>query len=134
MSTKSVSAYNLFIYLFILKCGQYHKDFIKKSHLRRSNTSVGLPDGGCPIGTVPIRRTKKEDNLEGEYVSDNLSYRAMVGTANFGGNKYVGARTNLSIYGPNVSPRQQSFGLMAVGNGPERIEAGWMVLLYLYYI
>lgn len=22
---------------------------------------IGLPDGGCPIGTVPIRRTTKED-------------------------------------------------------------------------
>lgn len=32
---------------------------ISRSNYRSSR--IGLPDRGCPVGTIPIRRTTKED-------------------------------------------------------------------------
>ena len=36
-------------------------DDISSSTNRTTSTVIGLPDGGCPLGTVPIRRLTKEN-------------------------------------------------------------------------
>lgn len=49
--------------------------------------------------------------------------------------KYYGGSTVISVHPnpPKVFPGQQSFGLMALGNGLESFEVGWMVgATYLY--
>ncbi|KAL5716066.1 hypothetical protein ACHQM5_017804 [Ranunculus cassubicifolius] len=127
---------------------KYHKLQVKPSsypkgisnNSKNQVTSVGLKDGGCPRGTVPIRRPEIQDVLiaksrthfrvtnDGDFVDENHAYatiKAPIGN-------YYGARAILNVWQPTVSG-SDSFSLSQIWltSGPSHdlntIEAGWIV-------
>ncbi|CAL5327761.1 unnamed protein product [Camellia sinensis] len=97
---------------------------------------IGLKGGGCPIGTVPIRRTTKEDLIREKLASKimtpaddtsgaDIRY-AIVETID-GPNKYSGASAVLSVHQPDVAGKQYSAGRMMIQNGLDSLQVGWRV-------
>ncbi|KAG5554170.1 hypothetical protein RHGRI_011885 [Rhododendron griersonianum] len=95
--------------------------------------SIGLKGGGCPIGTVPIRRITKED-----LIRERLSSRTMssddntpgahyaVARTRSGSNKFLGAGAQeISLHNPHASGSQYSAAKIKIQNGPDSIEVGW---------
>nr|XP_016472462.1 PREDICTED: uncharacterized protein LOC107794482 [Nicotiana tabacum] len=112
--------------------------------------NIELEDGGCPIGTVPIRRTTKDDLIRRRLTSqmrggdDSPDGDGIVseGTKPFGGgykfasvqipysprNKMAGAGAIISLHNPqNLSGHQHSGGRIKVQNGNDSIQVGWTV-------
>ncbi|KAH0648278.1 hypothetical protein KY285_033526 [Solanum tuberosum] len=109
-----------------------------ESSTSNSSSGIGLKDGGCPMGTVPIRRTTKEDLIREKRVNQfNASYArgiyhfALAQTYNQN-NMFTGASMISSIYSPNVLPNQWSASVMKLQNGGDQIQAGWRVDPVLY--
>ncbi|GAB4834408.1 hypothetical protein Ancab_032662 [Ancistrocladus abbreviatus] len=99
-----------------------------------------LKDGGCPKGTVPIRRVSKDDLMRMKLHSKqydspiNLDYPK----PNAGNHKraksaiYNGVYGRLSIYNCHVGAFEYTSGEVIIQNGRENIKAGWMVNPTLY--
>ncbi|CAL5373805.1 unnamed protein product [Camellia sinensis] len=93
---------------------------------------IGLKGGGCPVGTVPIKRTTKEDLIREKLASKIMTPAndtsgadyAIVETIN-GPNKYSGASAVLSVHQPDVVGKQYSAGRMMIQNGPDSLQVGW---------
>ncbi|KAI8569574.1 hypothetical protein RHMOL_Rhmol02G0288600 [Rhododendron molle] len=101
---------------------------------------IGLIGGGCPGGTVPIRRVTKEDLIRETNASEVMSFAndqalrahyAVVRTRG-GQNKFNGAGATLSLHNPRVSGRQYSAARVKLINGADSIEVGWRVDPTLY--
>ncbi|KAI8569538.1 hypothetical protein RHMOL_Rhmol02G0286300 [Rhododendron molle] len=101
---------------------------------------IGLIGGGCPVGTVPIRRVTKEDLIRERNASEVMSFAndqtlrahyAVVRTRG-GQNKFNGAGATLSLHNPRVSGRQYSAARVKLINGADSIEVGWRVDPTLY--
>ncbi|XP_075102775.1 protein neprosin-like [Nicotiana tabacum] len=108
----------------------------KKSSTSNSSSGIGLNDGGCPMGTVPIRRTTKEDlirerRFNTSYVGGVFHF-ALEQTINDPNLKISGAGTISSIYNPKVLSNQWSASIVKVQNGRDQIQAGWRVDPILY--
>ncbi|XP_028124410.1 uncharacterized protein LOC114321445 [Camellia sinensis] len=95
---------------------------------------IGLKGGGCPIGTVPIRRTTKEDLIRKKLASKIMTPADDTGGADYaivetidGPNKYSGASAVLSVHQPDVVGKQYSAGRMMIANGPDSLQFGWRV-------
>ncbi|OIT30283.1 hypothetical protein A4A49_40771 [Nicotiana attenuata] len=110
--------------------------------------NIELEGGGCPVGTVPIRRTTKEDLIRRRLTSqmrggdDSPDGNGTVsdGTKPLGGgykfasvqipysprNKIAGAGAIISLHNPqNLSGHQHSGGRIKVQNGIDSIQVGW---------
>ncbi|KAI8569389.1 hypothetical protein RHMOL_Rhmol02G0275000 [Rhododendron molle] len=93
---------------------------------------TALIGGGCPIGTVPIRRVTKEDLIRERNASKVMSFAdntlgahyAVVRTRG-GQNKFNGAGATLSLHNPSVSGRQYSAARFMLQNGADTIQVGW---------
>uniref|UniRef100_M1CW47 Neprosin PEP catalytic domain-containing protein n=3 Tax=Solanum tuberosum TaxID=4113 RepID=M1CW47_SOLTU len=103
------------------------------------NTAKILKDGGCPKGTVPIRRTTKEDLIREQNADRfNASYAngifhfALEETSDDQNNKFTGAGAWMSIYAPKVQNNQWSASVVKLQNGRDQIQAGWRVDPILY--
>ncbi|KAI8569394.1 hypothetical protein RHMOL_Rhmol02G0275500 [Rhododendron molle] len=79
----------------------------------RESVHIGLKDGGCPFGTVPIRRITKEDLIKERNVSkirplDEYAFAAhyAVVRTKRGTGKFNGAGATLSLHNPQVSRGQ----------------------------
>ncbi|KAI7988108.1 hypothetical protein LOK49_LG13G01207 [Camellia lanceoleosa] len=88
----------------------------------------------CPVGTVPIRRTTKEDLIREKLASKIMTPADDTGGADYaivetidGPNKYSGASAVLSVHQPNVMGKQYSAGRMMIQNGPDSLQVGWRV-------
>ncbi|XP_057462558.1 uncharacterized protein LOC130752739 [Actinidia eriantha] len=100
---------------------------------------MGLKGGGCPFGTVPIRRITKEDLIREKFASkmsvlddSSFTYYAAIRTK-AGPTKYInGALAELSLYNPFCQGRQYSAARITVQNGPDSIQVGWRVDPSLY--
>ncbi|CAF2116056.1 hypothetical protein HID58_083729 [Brassica napus] len=96
----------------------------------------------CPHGTVPIRRTTKEDLIRQKTFNQMFDSNIHPLTDSEPGNrvisKYVdmdfgGGFAHFSLYQtPNVHQLQFSSGLIKVSNGTDFIKAGWTVNPTLY--
>ncbi|XP_027368489.1 uncharacterized protein LOC113874465 [Abrus precatorius] len=102
-----------------------------------------LEKHSCPIGTVPIQRTTKEDLIRTKSLLNyHMLTKDIPGThvaevtllSNFG--PYYGVSGDTSIYNPKVEKDQISASHLWVENGPvennNRIVAGWHVAPQLY--
>nr|XP_009791950.1 PREDICTED: uncharacterized protein LOC104239114 [Nicotiana sylvestris] len=103
----------------------------KISSTSNSCSRIGLKDGGCPMGTVPIRRTTKEDlirerRFNASYAGGVLHF-ALEQTINDPNLKISGAGTTSSISNPKVLPNQWSASIVKVQNGRDK------VLLLIYF-
>ncbi|KAH7840917.1 hypothetical protein Vadar_023291 [Vaccinium darrowii] len=102
--------------------------------------SIGLKDGGCPVGTVPIRRISKEDLIRERFASKMTSledstlgtHYAVVRTRANSDKKFVGAGGEMSLHNPHVDGRQYSAARVKIQNGPDSLETGWRVDPSLY--
>ncbi|XP_058070035.1 protein neprosin-like [Magnolia sinica] len=112
-----------------------------------ANLEIGLKDGGCPLGTVPIPRTKIQELMSAKSLSHfgrkNLENRQLYSTT---GHHYAFASLYSQVYGTQVtmnvwSPQlqdQKQFSLAQLWllSGPKdelnSIEAGWHVFPGLY--
>ncbi|XP_062086561.1 uncharacterized protein LOC133792670 [Humulus lupulus] len=102
----------------------------------------------CPTGTVPIRRSTKEDLIRAklftkayssriirsQLASENDSFHhAMVRTKSDPAKKYNGGGTFASFYTlPNVGDSQYTAGRMKIHNELDIIQAGWTVNPAIY--
>ncbi|KAF8379087.1 hypothetical protein HHK36_028516 [Tetracentron sinense] len=108
---------------------------------------VGLKSKGCPTGTVPIRRTHKEDLLRfNTFASIHPETREVPGShfatlealkpTNESDRLFHGAKAHINVYNPRVAADQTSSGQMWVENAPfvnsNSIQAGWIVSPPLY--
>ncbi|XP_057439974.1 uncharacterized protein LOC130731761 [Lotus japonicus] len=109
-----------------------------------SKPVFGLGKNQCPTGTIPIRRTTKDDLIRGKSVVNYLDVRpsfldihhAQVVLKQIPGSSYFGVRGTNSIYNPRVNKNQSSLSHMWVQNGSEddlnAIVVGWQVSPDLY--
>lgn len=131
---------------------------------KRSKTGSSLRNfqpwhqhGECPKGTVPIRRTSREDvlrfgsvkrfgrkpprppaawNPKKHYTVENVRHEHAVGFVS--GDQYYGAKASLNVWTPHIEkPLEFSLSQMWVisgtfGNDLNTIEAGWQVSPELY--
>ncbi|XP_065625332.1 protein neprosin [Quercus suber] len=103
----------------------------------------GLLEDACPSGTVPIRRTTKEDLIAIRSMSNNIYpqtaaapgiHRAQIQMLEFTGS-YTGVKGNIAVYNPDVK-LGDSYAEIHIMNGEEEnvnsISTGWMVSPTMY--
>ncbi|KAD5802707.1 hypothetical protein E3N88_14067 [Mikania micrantha] len=136
----------------------YHPDWIKDENINmnssKSFTQLWHSNGKCPKGTIPIRRTKKEDMLRASSLKsygrkNSVSRQSSIdsefedvtkdheyATARTDG-LFYGAKATFNLWNPKVQ-RQDEFSLgqlwITRGSGSDlnTIEAGWQVYPGLY--
>ncbi|XP_075112916.1 uncharacterized protein LOC142182615 [Nicotiana tabacum] len=130
----------------LLKNHNYHPQMKPSSYVKESDSTtstsnelprIRLPEGGCPVGTVPIRRTTKEDLIrhkllpppEDIMVDNPLIHReisidskkrrykplqgyklAIIHTEDNPSNKFGGGAMTTSIYNPHVKVDPTLYG------------------------
>ncbi|XP_077251753.1 protein neprosin-like [Tasmannia lanceolata] len=123
----------------------------KKASSLGMSLKTGLKNGGCPLGTVPIRRIKKEDLIRAKsspnfgkgYASnaqapDQANFQfALQSTSKGGIDKKYGSRAVLNIWQPKIKGNQNSASLVILLDGSpldeiRSIHAGWVVSKGLY--
>ncbi|XP_030514285.1 uncharacterized protein LOC115728094 [Rhodamnia argentea] len=98
--------------------------------------------GECPTGTVPIRRTTKDDLLRQHFfaktfVAPPITHFAFLSVEAYKQGPLHGAEGFINVYNPNVEAGQFSTSQILITDGPEelsvsKIEVGWMVNPDLY--
>ncbi|KAI3967549.1 hypothetical protein MKW92_009249 [Papaver armeniacum] len=122
---------------------------ISSSIFRSLNIDKGFRNERCPPGTVPIRRTKKEDLINARkllqktvsihpdaYTLSPMNNR-VVSIMEFSETKaFFGASAHISVHGLELDNNQFSTGQIWIKNGPDEeinsIEFGWMVYPALF--
>ncbi|CAO2836902.1 unnamed protein product [Amaranthus hypochondriacus] len=95
--------------------------------------NIGLKNGGCPPGTVPILRHSYNLTGRGEIsqpppTPPQQHCSAVIATTLDDMNrKFYGSSVDLSLHKPAVQSSQWSSARVKLSNGLESIEAGWMV-------
>ncbi|XP_068646320.1 protein neprosin-like [Aristolochia californica] len=99
---------------------------------------IGLPDGGCPEGYIPIRRTTKNELVKAK-IFFNYNREVITPTAKppYAGNvailkwrgkeKAYGTRFALNVWGLQVDKGQFSASNVWILHGCDFINAGWIV-------
>ncbi|XP_077223799.1 protein neprosin-like isoform X2 [Tasmannia lanceolata] len=98
---------------------------------------IGLKDGGCPTGTVPIRRIQKEDLTRTKSSSNTKNYPSNIhplGSSDpvqnsflkASGDTYYGTTLLINTWSINVSAEQSSLVGTWVANQQDNIQAGWI--------
>ncbi|RVW16251.1 hypothetical protein CK203_067785 [Vitis vinifera] len=104
---------------------------------------IGLEGGGCPMGTVPIRRTTKDDLIRAKLYSEMHASKINPLTDDQPGKHFAVAQTIadidydgvgaiLSVWNLPVQAPQYTSGRVKIKNGAESLEAGWTVNPGLY--
>ncbi|XP_058766089.1 protein neprosin-like [Vicia villosa] len=116
----------------------------RKNSVKSSSTKAlsGLQKAQCPTGTVPIKRTTKDDLIRGKsYFNNGLvgnlhgNHYAEVITLEDDEKSYYGVAGTNSVYNFKVNKDQSSSSVMFVRDGPESINyigMGWHVAPQLY--
>ncbi|MCL7044926.1 hypothetical protein MKW94_024333, partial [Papaver nudicaule] len=98
----------------------------------------------CPQGTVPIRRTRKEDLIRAKYLplptepisNGEHAHEYFTGIVHqHHGETFHGAIANISIWKPRTNAKQYSLAEICLRSGQRsytRIHVGWMVNPILY--
>ncbi|KAI3977127.1 hypothetical protein MKX01_042817 [Papaver californicum] len=118
---------------------------ILSSTFRGSRIDNGFRNTRCPPGTVPIRRTKKEELVNAQYLlrknnsihineytpSPVNHHFISVEEFNEGEKRYYGSEAWMSVHGFELNHDQISTAQIWLQNGPEEtinsIEFGWMI-------
>ncbi|KAG9453678.1 hypothetical protein H6P81_006582 [Aristolochia fimbriata] len=117
-----------------------------------SLVDIKLPDGGCPEGTVPIKRVQMKDLLRARSISDFGKKRYMNGSFNPANalpsyhhwakidtkhGDYYGASAHINVWKPGLvmkadSSSAQFWLVSGSDNQLNTIEAGWLVYQELF--
>ncbi|XP_017429569.1 uncharacterized protein LOC108337530 isoform X1 [Vigna angularis] len=116
---------------------------IEKSSMKKLQGTQIFGFVKCPKGTIPIRRTTKEELIQEKqllnssiFVKDvsGVHLAEMALSSKYG--PYYGVEGGTSIYNPRVTKGQMSLSHVWVENGPidsnNKISVGWHVSLDLY--
>ncbi|XP_069144732.1 protein neprosin-like [Solanum lycopersicum] len=122
-------------------------------------STIWSKDGGCPSGTVPIKRITKDDlirqrnmpplepaNFDDEFVISNNNIEQKGSYYQFNGykraiarpqydpklTKFSGAGMATSLYNPHVEGQQHSACRLKIRNGSDILQVGWRVDPTLY--
>ncbi|XP_050908463.1 uncharacterized protein LOC127122107 [Lathyrus oleraceus] len=119
---------------------QKYPSFRTSKKTSSTKAILGIQKDECPIGTVPIKRTTKDDLIRGKsYFNNGLidhmhgNHYAEVISGYFP--YYNGVHGTSSIYNVSVTNDQSSCSVMYVRNGPDStnyIGMGWHVAPELY--
>ncbi|KAM6568219.1 hypothetical protein CsatB_016204 [Cannabis sativa] len=128
-----------------LKNHSYHykmkPSFRPKINKRKDYLNINSKRLSCPIGTVPIRRTTKEDLIKSKLFTKTYGslttekpglHHAVLRTKSDPKRRYNGGGAVMNIYQPNVVGPQYSSSQMTIKNGPDSIQVGWTVNPTLY--
>nr|XP_016505708.1 PREDICTED: uncharacterized protein LOC107823543 [Nicotiana tabacum] len=141
-----------------MKPSSYVKEIASTASTSDTLPTIGLPDGGCPVGTVPIRRYTKEDLIRHKLLPpsedntidrhtnrDNFTdtkdrrikplkgyKRAIVTTEDNPNNTFGGASMIAAIYNPSSVGQQHSACRLKLIKGKSIIQTGWRVDPTLY--
>ncbi|KAI3908478.1 hypothetical protein MKX01_009280 [Papaver californicum] len=113
------------------------------------NIDNGFQNKRCPSGTVSIRRTKKEDLVNAQYLLQKANpihtnaytlspmNHHFVSVEEFSdGKTYFEGAANISLHGLELDNNQFSTGQIWIQNGPTEeinsIESGWMIYPTLF--
>ncbi|KAI3967553.1 hypothetical protein MKW92_009253 [Papaver armeniacum] len=119
------------------------------SILRSSNLDNGFLNERCPGGTIPIRRTKKEDLINARktlqkttpihsnvYPLSSMEQRVVSIVEISDTKAFFGASAHISVHGLELNNNQFSTAQIWIKNGPDEeinsIEFGWTVYPALY--
>uniref|UniRef100_A0A3Q7HDX5 Neprosin PEP catalytic domain-containing protein n=1 Tax=Solanum lycopersicum TaxID=4081 RepID=A0A3Q7HDX5_SOLLC len=117
---------------------------IKKVSTFSSTTNrswtIWSKDGGCPFGTVPVKRMTKDDLIRltrmppPEDVTFNAEYDvvAIAQISYNPHNKFAGAGMKTAVYNPQVNGQQHSGCRLKIHKGSDILQAGWRVDPTLY--
>ncbi|MCL7046509.1 hypothetical protein MKW94_027408 [Papaver nudicaule] len=121
-----------------------HKLLIRNEPLATKSNATFLGGiDGCPKGTVPIRRTTKDDLIRAKSLSllssseahGDIQYRAGY-QLSLEGQKLYGASGIVNVWNPNVENDQFSSAEITLKSGPAEqvngMKFGWMVNPQLY--
>ncbi|XP_058069171.1 protein neprosin-like [Magnolia sinica] len=112
-----------------------------------ANLEIGLKDGGCPLGTVPIRRTKMQELMSAKSLSHfgrkNLKNRRLSSTVGHHHaiamlfSQVYGTQATMNVWSPELQDQWQfSLAQLWLLNGHDgqlnSIEAGWHVSCCIY--
>ncbi|XP_058753263.1 protein neprosin-like, partial [Vicia villosa] len=111
-------------------------------NISSSKTRFELDKVTCPKGSVPIRRTTKEDLsrakslLNNNILAASVGHKAEIYLKYRGGANYYGIKGTTSIYNPKCSIAQSSASNLYVRNGEggavNVISIGWHVFPHIY--
>ncbi|KAI3908475.1 hypothetical protein MKX01_009277 [Papaver californicum] len=113
------------------------------------NIDNGFQNKRCPSGTIPIRRTKKEDLVNAQYLLEKANpihtnaytlspmNHHFISVEEFSdGKTYFGGAAKISVHGLKIDNNQFSTGQIWIQNGPTEeinsIESGWMIYPALF--
>ncbi|MCL7029063.1 hypothetical protein MKW94_000878 [Papaver nudicaule] len=95
------------------------------------SSSVRSKVEGCPLDTVPIRRTTKQDLVNAELLTSWIKQRHFVSVQPFAEKVYYGASARITVANPGVEQDKYSTGQIWIQKGPAEelnsIEFGWAV-------
>ncbi|MCL7046962.1 hypothetical protein MKW94_006901 [Papaver nudicaule] len=104
---------------------------IEESTSNRISSVVRSKIEGCPLKTVPIRRTTKEELVNAKYIINSMKRRNYVAVQPFAKKVYYGGSATITVANPSVDPGKFSTGQIWIQNGPAEelnsIEFGWAV-------
>ncbi|XP_015084666.2 uncharacterized protein LOC107028128 isoform X2 [Solanum pennellii] len=120
-------------------------------------STIWSKDGGCPSGTVPIKRITKDDlirqrnmpppepaNFDDEFSNNNIEqkgsyyqfngYKRAIARPQYDPKltKFSGAGMATSLYNPHVEGQQHSACRLKIQNGSDILQVGWRVDPTLY--
>ncbi|XP_060210223.1 protein neprosin-like [Lycium barbarum] len=105
-----------------------------------SLSTIWSKDGGCPFGTVPVKRITKDDLIrqrrmpQPEDVTFNTQFDviAIARTPNEANNRFAGVGMATSLYNPHVKDGQHSGSRLKIQKGSNILQVGWRVDPTLY--
>ncbi|RVX01836.1 hypothetical protein CK203_019552 [Vitis vinifera] len=111
-----------------------------KTSAKTQSSIIGLPDGGCPEGTVPIKRITKRDLVWMKSLKDNTKHFHPVDAKTPGFHQaytrqspgtYYGAQGGISLHKEPATDYQSHRSVITVSGGsPDKLNAiqvGWTV-------
>ncbi|PIA24831.1 hypothetical protein AQUCO_20900002v1 [Aquilegia coerulea] len=107
---------------------------------RKESPKALLRKIGCPEGTVPIQRTKKEDLIRAKSFGLNFPMlttefpgQHLAGIYSTGAATFYGAQASMNLINPKVTEDQSSMAIITIVNNNKVIlAAGWAVAPKLY--
>ncbi|KAK7291128.1 hypothetical protein RIF29_06035 [Crotalaria pallida] len=95
----------------------------------QSSATLLIEEDLCPIGTVPIRRTTKDDLIRLKHLSNNNGMLteevegSQFAAVNLNGaDRYYGIKGNINTYNPTVASKEQMSGAyISLAKGPSQV-------------
>ncbi|KAF8398016.1 hypothetical protein HHK36_016942 [Tetracentron sinense] len=126
-----------------MRPSSFPEGITREASSKEEDLEIELSNGGCSQGTVPIRRTRKEDLIKAKsflnkhhpnihlLTDTDSSFHFAQTLTTSEDTAYYGAQANINVYNPSVSQNQYSEALIWLSNGPPDrtncIEVGWAV-------